>query len=435
MADAHRLTELAADLISRLAVPDGAVCVALSGGADSAALLWLLTHSGADVEAIHVSHGLATSSLMSTAAGQIAAMCGVRLEMAFVDPPGTAEHHLREVRHAALLDRAGDRPVLMAHTADDQAETVLMRSLRGTGIDGLGGIAPARGQIRHPMLSITRKEARDVATLAGLPFRDDPTNEDPAILRNRMRSEVLPTVEAALGHSPRDPLLRLAASAAETAELLDRLADGIEIEERPGEVRVPLGALLAVGDTIAARVIRRAMIQIAGPYPPDRSAVGRILDVVHGRYGATEVEPGLRVRPSEAHLVIAGGIRENDRPGTSVLAGDSTSWAEWSFRMTEVAGPTVVPLSPRRLLVPGDAGRLTVRSIGVDDRVTGRKASDALADAGVSSEDRRRWPIVLCDDDPVWVPLVRSRVWPGHLPGRYLCVVAVQEPSWQTSER
>lgn len=434
MADADSLTELAGELNSRLDAPDGQVCVALSGGADSAALLWLLTHRGADVEAIHVSHGLATSSLMSTAAGQIAAMCGVRLQMAFVDPPGSAEHHLRAVRHAALLDRAGDRPVLMAHTADDQAETVLMRALRGTGIDGLAGIAPLRGQIRHPMLSITRNEARELATLAGLPFRDDPANEDPTILRNRMRSEVIPTLETVLGHSPRDPLLRLAASATEMAEMADDLADRIEIEERPGEVRVPLGSLLAVGDAIAARVVRRAMIQIAGPYPPDRAAVGRILDVVHGRIRATQVEPGLRVSPLDAHLVIAGVVREEGRQSARELIEEATSWAGWQFRISEVEGPTVVPLSPRGLLVPNDVGPLMVRNIEDDDRVTGRKALDALADAGVGSEDRQRWPIVTCDGDPAWIPLVRSRVWPGHRPGRYLCVVAVQESSWQTSE-
>lgn len=434
MADADRLTELARDLDPRLDVVDGPVCVALSGGADSAALLWLLTHRGAEVEAIHVSHGLASSPWMSTAAGQIAAMCGVRLEMVFVDPPGSAEHHLREVRHAALVERAGDRPVLMAHTADDQAETVLMRALRGTGIDGLGGIGPVRGQIRHPMLTITRGEARELSTLAGLPFRDDPANEDPTILRNRVRSVLLPTVETVLGRSPRDPLLRLAASASETSETLDALADRIEIEGRAGEVRIPLGAMRAVGDPIAARVIRRAMISIAGPYPPDRSAVGRILDVVHGRTRATEVEPGLRVTPHDAHLVITGGIREEDRPAARELIGASTSWAGWGFRISEVSGPAVVPLSPRRLLVPDDAWPLTVRTVEGSDRVTGRKALDALADAGVRSEDRHGWPIVTCDGDPVWIPLVRARVWPGHRPGRYLCVVAVREPSWQTSE-
>lgn len=434
MADADRLTELAGDLNPRLDVVDGPVSVALSGGADSAALLWLLTHRGADVEAIHVSHGLAASPLMSTAAGQIAAMCGVRLEMAFVDPPGAAEHHLREVRHAALVERAGDRPVLMAHTADDQAETVLMRAVRGTGIDGLGGIAPVRGQIRHPMLSITRAEARELATLAGLPFRDDPANEDPTILRNSMRSVVLPTIETVLGHSPRDPLLRLAASAGETAEVLDDLADRIEIEERTGEMRIPLGGLLAVGDAIAARVIRRAMVGIAGPYPPDRSAVGRVLDVMHGRTRATEVEPGLRVMTLDAHLVITGEIRDGDRPAARTLTGESTSWAEWNFHISEVAGPTVIPLAPRRLLIPNDAGSLAVRTIEGSDRVTGRTALDALADAGVRSEERHRWPIVTCDSDPVWIPLVRSRVWPGHRPGRYLCVVAAREPSWQTSE-
>ncbi|MEX2655646.1 MAG: tRNA lysidine(34) synthetase TilS [Acidimicrobiia bacterium] len=433
MVGSDRLTELAATLAARLTVPAGPVAVALSGGADSAALLWLVARTGADVVAIHVFHGLAASSLMSTAAGQIAATCGVRMEMAVVHPPGAAEHHLREVRHAALVERAAGRPVLMAHTADDQAETVLMRALRGSGIDGLAGILPERGPIHHPMLSITRAEARELAELAGLPFRDDPSNEDQSILRNRIRSTVIPIIEDAIGHSPRDALNRLASLAQDESGLLDRAVDAIPIQHRDGAVRIPVGALLAAGPVLAARAVRRAMMQVAGPYPPDRRSLGRIMDVVSGAAGATEVEPQLRVTVVDGHLVVASEQPERDRSETAIVGG-STSWADWRFDAVEIDGPAVVPLSPMRLLAPSGLGPWAVRTVGTEDRVTGRRASDALADAGVPASERKAWPIVTCAGEPVWLPNVRARIWPGHLSGRYLCLVAVREPSWQIFE-
>lgn len=433
MAGSDRLTELAGTLGARLTLPAGPIAVALSGGADSAALLWLVARTGVDVVAIHVFHGLAASSLMSTAAGQIAATCGVRMEMAVVHPQGPAEHHLREVRHAALVERAAGRPVLMAHTADDQAETVLMRALRGSGIDGLAGILPERGPIRHPMLSITRAEIRELAELAGLPFRDDPSNEDQSILRNRIRSAVIPAIEDAIGHSPRDALARLASLAQDESGLLDRSVDAIPIQHREGAVRIPVGALLAAGPVLAARAVRRALIQLAGPYPPDQRSLGRIMDVVGGAAAATEVEPKLRVTVVNGHLIVGPEQPEADQSEMVITRG-STLWSGWRFDAIEIDGPAVVPLSPLRLLAPAGPGPWAVRTVGAEDRVTGRRASDALADAGVLASERTAWPIVIRAGEPVWLPGVRAQIWPGHVSGRYLCLVAVREPSWQTFE-
>lgn len=433
MAGADRLTELAGTVGARLTIPSDPVAVALSGGADSAALLWLVARTGADVIAIHVFHGLDASSLMSTAAGQVAAMCAVRMEMAVVHPESSAEHHLREVRHAALIDRAAGRPVLLAHTADDQAETVLMRALRGSGIDGLAGILPERGPIHHPMLWITRAETRELAQLAGLPFRDDPSNEDQSILRNRIRSTVVPAIEDALGHSPRDALVRLASLAHDESGVLDGSVDAVPIQHRAGAVRIPLGVLLAIGPVLAARAVRRALIRVAGPYPPDQRSLGRIMDVVSGASVATEIEPKLRVTVVDGHLVVAPEAAQVDGPATSIV-GASTRWGDWRFDAVEVDGPTVAPLSPMRLQAPSGLGPWEVRTVQPDDRVTGRRASDALADAGVRASERKVWPIVTCAGEPVWLPHVRARIWPSHVAGRYLCLVAVREPSWQTFE-
>lgn len=435
MAGADRLNELTGLLDRRLDLPSGPLTVALSGGADSAALLWLVSRRGRDVTAIHVFHGLPASALMSTAAGQVAAFCGVPLEMVVVDPVGTAEHQLRDARHAALLTAAGDRPVLLAHTADDQAETVLMRVLRGTGVDGLAGIRPSRGPIRHPFLAVTRSEARELARLAGLPFRDDPANDQPEILRNRIRSSVLPVIEEALGRSPRDALVRLAENAAEDSRVLDELAERVLVQHRGASVRLPLGALRAVGDGVAARAVRRAVRSLGSPYPPPRLALARMLEVVHGRVAATEIEPRIRVEVIDAHLVLTDAsepvVPEVTAP--RVLSAGSTRWSNWVFVSEPRPGPQVIPLSPRRLVVPTSQEPLVVRTIESGDTVTGRSATAALADAGVRAAQRPFWPVVTCGGEPVWLPGVRGRVWPGHPPGGYVAVVAFQEPNWQTS--
>ena len=434
MAGTDRLNELAGDLDDRLDLPEGPVAVAVSGGADSAALLWMVVRRGLDVLAIHVFHGLPASSLMSTAAGQIAAFCGVRLEMAFVEPAGSSEHHLREVRHAALRSHAGGRPVLLGHTADDQAETVLMRILRGTGPDGLAGMAPRRGQLHHPMLRITRAEARELAGLAGLPFRDDPANDDETIVRNRVRKELLPAIERLTGRSPRDALIRLAAVAASEASELDRRAASIPMQHRAGAIRIPRGALVAGGDVAASRAIRTAVVHAGNGYPPDRAALDRILDVLHGRTSAAEVEPGLRVVIEGPHLVVSPprDIAHPDSPAP--LGEGSVGWGGWRFQGVVVEGPQVRPLSVARLIVPHGVEALEVRAVHSGDRVTGRRALSALADAGIGAELRKSWPVVTLGGDPVWLPGVRARVWPAHHSSRYLCLVAVREPNWQTFE-
>jgi tRNA(Ile)-lysidine synthase len=435
MAHPDRLKELTASIRERLVLPSGASVVALSGGADSAALLWLLSEQGADVTAVHVFHGLPASSLMSTAAGQIAAACGVRLEMAVVEPEGTSEAHLRDLRHTALSERAGNRQVLLGHTADDQAETVLMRVMRGTGIEGLAGIPEVRGRFWHPMLSVTRAETRELATLAGLPFRDDPTNEDRSILRNRIRLDLLPAMEAASDSAPRESLLRLAHTARDEAAVLVSLARSVPAEERPGAIRLPVGSLISVGDAVAARALRSACLRLAGPYAPDRAAIKRMIEVVKDSSAATEVSPGLRARVVGAHLVIEyAPAPERPVAAPTEIEGQRTSWSDWVFVSTVLEGPTVAPMSHRQLIAPADTGPWRVRSSQPDDRVTGRRVFDALADAGVAAADRPGWPVVTCAEDPVWVPGVRSRVWPVHRPSRYLSLVAFQEPAWQPSQ-
>ncbi|MFP5331471.1 MAG: tRNA lysidine(34) synthetase TilS [Acidimicrobiia bacterium] len=428
MAGTDELTELADSIGERVTIPSGPVAVALSGGADSAALLWLTVRATPDVVAIHVFHGLAASALMSTAAGQIAAMCGVRLEMAVVQPAGTAEHALREARHAALLERSDGRPVLFGHTLDDQAETVVMRILRGTGIEGLGGIRPQARRLFHPLLRVRRSETRRLAELTGLPFRDDPANRDPAIVRNRIRDDLLPLAAQIMQRDVSPILARLADNVHDETE---GRRPAVRFEVAGDRLRVAVGELRASDHP--AVPIRRALEAWMQRYPPSRAAVGRIIDVVEGTARAAEVADGVSCRLVDGFLIF-------DRPGarSGAVAPVSISegrqrWGDWSFEVVGLEGPTVVPMSTSRLLVPAESV-VEVREAGDDDRVTGRRVTDALADARIPAEERARWPVITVDGEPAWIPGVRRRRWAGHLPGRYLSLSAYREPRWETFE-
>ncbi|MFP4074338.1 MAG: tRNA lysidine(34) synthetase TilS, partial [Actinomycetota bacterium] len=209
MAETRRLSELVSGAQQRLVLPEGPVEVALSGGADSASLAYLCLESGLDVRALHIDHQLPASPMMARAAGDIAGKLGIELEVRQVtlaEGP-SPEEQAREARYAELAERAG--AILTGHTRDDSIETMLINLIRGTGPTGLTGIPSFRPpNIYRPMLAVTRSETREIATLAGLPFVDDPMNEDLSLTRNRIRLELLPVmrelnpqVEAALART------------------------------------------------------------------------------------------------------------------------------------------------------------------------------------------------------------------------------------------
>ena len=179
------------DLLARCTFPPAgtALACAVSGGADSLALLVLATAAGCDVTAFHVDHGLRAGS--SAEAGVVAAAAerlGARFESrtVSVEPGPNLEARARAARFAALPEG-----VATGHTMDDQAETILLNLLRGAGADGLAGMEPG---LRHPLLGLRRSETHGCALRSGLVPVCDASNRDPAFARNRVRHELLPLV-------------------------------------------------------------------------------------------------------------------------------------------------------------------------------------------------------------------------------------------------
>ena len=212
------------------------ILVAVSGGADSMALLHTLIHwSEISVSAVHVHHGLRgeTADRDEQFVQQYCQKHNVSLisyhedVYAFARDNGfsleEAGRHLRYQRFEEARTLVGADWIATAHTASDRAETTLMRILRGTGIDGLAGIPDCRGNICRPLLSCTRQEVEAYCDACHLPFVNDETNTDPAFTRNRIRHQILPMLKE-INPSVEDALLRLSDHAAEDADLLLTMA-------------------------------------------------------------------------------------------------------------------------------------------------------------------------------------------------------------------
>ncbi len=181
--------------------------VAVSGGADSMALLGVVVALGQRSAAAHVNHGLrgaqsdADEALVARRAGEL----GVPFHSARVDATRadgrSPEARARALRYEALeliRAREGYAHIATAHTLDDQAETVLLRSIRGTGLEGLAGIEPRSedGRLLRPALGLEREVLRgELIGVLGEAWREDPGNRDPSVPRSRLRSQVLPALE------------------------------------------------------------------------------------------------------------------------------------------------------------------------------------------------------------------------------------------------
>src|SRR5438093_1036024 len=193
------------------------VLVAVSGGADSVALLHVLMRLAPSLRltlhVAHVDHGLRPESADEASfVARLAHHFGLRVEIlpVTVPPEASLEAAARRARYAALekcADRVGADRIAVAHTANDQAETVVMRLLEGAGPRGLAGIPPVRGRIIRPLIDARREEIVTELERADLPWVEDPSNRDPRFLRNRIRHDVLPvlrrgtsvTVEVSVG--------------------------------------------------------------------------------------------------------------------------------------------------------------------------------------------------------------------------------------------
>lgn len=403
MAEPRRLTELVRQTLAVAEYPDGPSLVALSGGADSAALLMLAIRSGLEVRAVHVHHGLPASDRLEDAARAIAAELNVDLvaRRVEVEAVSSFEAVARTARYEALASVAeGDEWILTGHTQDDQAETFLDHLLRRSGLDGLRGIAQRRGRLWRPLLGVSRSQTRELATLAGLLWIDDPSNLEPDPLRNRLRRELIPHLESSFNPRLRESLAATAALVAGEVEFLDRHA-AIGVTVTDTEASVPASLLTTVADPLASRRARRLLAGF-GNAPPSRHQIESVLAVAKGETDSIEVS-GLHIYRRRASVVVSAVGGSVWDPVALAIPGE-TRIGGWVFdAYISERPPPAMPLGAGWMVADGDGvGALTVEPAAVHPQLT-----KALVGAGVGADERDRFPVVANEEGPVWLPGVQ----------------------------
>ncbi|GAA1794428.1 tRNA lysidine(34) synthetase TilS [Actinomadura chokoriensis] len=300
----------------------GTVLAACSGGADSLALAGALAfeapRGGRPAGGVTIDHGLQDGS-DERAETVVRTMAGLGLDPAgsiavTVGGPGGPENAARDARYKALdeaAERLGAAAVLLGHTQDDQAETVLLGLARGSGARSLSGMPPVfrrQGVLYlRPLLGIARTTTRRACKAMGLEPWDDPHNIDPAYTRVRVRHEALPALEKTLGPGVAEALARTAGMLRDDADALDDLAArayaDLEVREDGWNTAVRLDGLAELPRAVRTRVLRMAAIKAGSP-PGTLAAVH--VDAVDRLVTAWR---------GQRHVDLPGGLRAVRRSG------------------------------------------------------------------------------------------------------------------------
>jgi tRNA(Ile)-lysidine synthase len=395
-----------------LLAPADRVLVALSAGPDSTALLAALAalrDAGAlgPVTALHVDHGLRPGGEADAAcAAQACAQLGVPFAAVRVEVrPGNVQAEARRARYAALraeAARCGANRIATGHTRTDQAETVLLRLLRGAGAHGLAGIPPRRGRYVRPLLDRGREEVLAFLAATGLRWREDPTNATDRFARNRVRHALV-------------PVLRALAPQAERA--LARAADLLREDERALSARA--SAILAAGGggaplprlRRAPLAVRRRVVRAAF-----RAAGGR------GTLPAARVEEVLALagRERPGRLALPGGLEARSRYGTLTISPPPAPAAAVPAAVVVVAAPGRYPLEGAEIVVGAEEpGRvpwpLELRRRRPGDRfhpeggAGSKKLKAWLIDRKVPRERRERLWLVAREAEVLAIPELGAR--------------------------
>lgn len=407
MVGTRRLSTLAGSMIGRLRLPDAPLIVALSGGADSAALAHLTRHR--TLRAVHVDHGLVNSEMMRNAAIAVADTLDLDLETVSVvvaDGP-SPEGQARRARYLALAGVATDGAgILTAHTKDDDVETVLLNLVRGTGSKGLGGIPYYRPpNVFRPMLEVTRSETRELATLAGLPFVDDPMNDDPGLTRNIVRSRMLPILTE-LNPQIVDSVSRMAGAVQSDNSHLDWLAAQIPLLHGDDTVAVALGDLLTTPKPVGDRVLKTMLEYAVGSERVTALRVQGLWSVVNRSSQSFELAPEVVAKIRGPMLVIETPPDWIDNQTVDLGPGRHRV-ARLEFDVVLIDGVCrVAPLSKWAALFPKE----TILQVRPDGMVT-------------------------ADGEPAWIPGDRRFPISWYEPGSigYLSVFATEVTGWISS--
>lgn len=400
--------------------------VLVSGGPDSAcaaaALAGIAGPSG--VQALHLNYGLRpTADRDERVCRELCALLRIDLHVERADrdalEPGNLQARARALRYEAaerLLARTAASWIATGHTRSDQVETLIYRLAVSPGARALLGLSERSGRLIRPLLGLTREDTRELAADAGLPFCDDPTNEDPRFARNRVRAEVMPRL-AGLSSAAERNVAETRAELAEQAELLERVAFGA-LEAAgcgAGSVTVSAAALERWHPALRRIALRALAERAAGrPVALGRARAAEICAVACDPEGGIVELPGGVRAVCEAAMVSFEVARETDAapvPAAVTLSVPGRCRiGEWEIRAelhpvpVEAAGPALATLDAGAL-----GGRLEVRTWREGDRIrplgmAGSKSlQDLFTDSRVPRSARSSLPVVTAAGRVAWV--------------------------------
>ena len=436
----------------RLISPGATIILALSGGADSCALLDMLVRQKTfplHIIVAHLNHCLrdAESDADELFARGLAERYSLPFESRRVDVRELARNGGLNLEDAgrrarlAFLEKVRQEydaeSIALAHHADDQAETLLMRLMRGSGLSGLSGMAWRCNHRIRPMLAITRHEILDYLKNMRLEYREDSSNQNCAFLRNRIRHELLPLLET---YNP-----AISSNLAATAELLtgedDLLSDLTEEKfsrlaaRDKGWVSFQIKELLAQHPALQRRLIRRSVSELTGSLQQIAQIhINQTLELAGGSGPNSSIDlPGqLRVRREYDVIKIDGSNRhhtETDQPPTVIIDGPGCYplWDGMVLEVSLLAPPDDILSTPRNCawLDPAKAAfPWLARSFRPGDRIRplgmqgSRKVKELFIDSKLPSWQRRRVPLLFSADNLLWAAGLRLSADAALLPGQ-----------------
>ncbi|HEX6645020.1 MAG TPA: tRNA lysidine(34) synthetase TilS [Gemmatimonadales bacterium] len=403
--------------LSALAPPPGAAIVAVSGGPDSLALLDLLALTREDhaLELVvgHADHGIAAESgAVAARVEALAERYSVPFEIERLQlGGGTTETRARAARYVALrrmARRRGARVIVTAHHADDQAETVLMRLLRGSGPAGLAGMRAFAGGILRPLLPFRRDELARYLHERGIEAWRDPANEDSRHLRSWLRRSVLPTIESRLPDVA-ERIARAGAQAARNADAWDALLGSLpdlEFRVERGAVSVAAPAVAGYDSALAEALVQAAARHAGRPVGPSRARRVAALAGAGRSGGTVPLGTDWIAEVAFGRLYIR---RTLEVPEPVRLGGEGAqAWGRWRFFRTRERAPARQPRDGMTawFTAAPDLARPPVRG----DRIaplggSGRRlVVRCFQDARIPRLERAGWPLLTAGDSVVWVP-------------------------------
>lgn len=410
----------------------GRILLAVSGGADSVALLHALVASDVDCGVAHMDHQTRDGGSTEDAkwVEALAREWDVPYYGAAVDVPALAEASresfeevARRVRYDFLAEIAqlnGYDAVATAHHLDDQAETVLMRVLRGTSITGLGGIhawSEWKGMpLMRPILNVTRTEIIDYLSQNGIAWREDATNNDESYFRNRIRHTLLPMLEESFNPGTKKALDRLARVARDEDALLAEWTSKALHYCMPNPNEIRRETFRELDPALRRRVMLQAIRTTGGIEELDRideavefvcwKGTGKRFDLG----GGNQLSNGRDIT-----LVIQQDNSESSEVPTELTIPGEATIGSVTIKVTALDTPPSVPLSdfcsPTRQVIAADniGDALTVRYRKPGDRIAvygmsgSRKLKDYFGDLGLPIEVRDSTPLLVYNEELVWV--------------------------------